>query len=139
MSQTTQNRGTRFNPAAQGKIRMDKESLHTLKRIFIYIDRPYRKRLVLAFACIAFSAFVSVAAALFWRTLIDDYISPILLSGSRDMSQLLAAIARMGLLYTLGVGSSLLYQLTMVSISHGVLKEIRDKLFASMQRLPLRF
>ena len=131
--------GGRHNPAAQGRIRMDKESLRTLRRVFAHIGDGYLGRLVLAMGCIVASALVSVASALFLRVLIDEHIVPILLAGSRDLSGLASAIGAMGLLYIGGVASSFLYQQMMVSISHGVLRDIRNRMFFSMQRLPLRY
>ena len=55
--------------------RLDKK---TLLRLLSYM-KPYRLHLILVFLCIAVSAFASVMSSLFLRTLIDDYIAPLLL------------------------------------------------------------
>ncbi len=127
------------NPAAMGKIKLDKGSLQTMKRLLAYIGKDYGGRFLLAMLCIVFSALVSVASALFLRVLIDDYISPLLLSGQRDLAPLALTIVKMGALYAAGIAASLLYQLSMVTISHGVLRTIRNRMFSAMQRLPLQY
>ena len=45
----------------------------------------------------------------------------------------------MGGIYLLGICATYLYNRNMVVISQGILKEIRDKMFAHMQRLPIRY
>ncbi|MDD3290222.1 MAG: ABC transporter ATP-binding protein [Eubacteriales bacterium] len=131
--------GPGHNPAAQGKIRLDKNALKTLKRVLAYVGESYRTLFVFALICIALSALVSVASALFLRVLIDDYITPLLLSSTPDLSALARTIGKMGLLYASGILAALLYQLSMVTISHGVLKTIRNRMFSSMQHLPLQY
>lgn len=131
--------GPRHDQAAQGKIRIDKNAAKTMRRVLAYVSESYRARLISALVCIVFSALVSVASALFLRVLIDDHIAPLLLSKTPDLSGLAAAITRMGVLYAAGIASALLYQLNMVAISHGVLKNIRNRMFSAMQRLPLQY
>lgn len=131
--------GPRHDQAAQGKIRIDKNAAQTMRRVLAYVSESYRARFISALVCIVFSALVSVASALFLRVLIDDHIAPLLLSKTPDLSGLAAAITRMGVLYAAGIASALLYQLNMVAISHGVLKNIRNRMFSAMQRLPLQY
>ncbi len=131
--------GPRHDQAAQGKIRIDKNAAKTMRRVLAYVSESYRARFISALVCIVFSALVSVASALFLRVLIDDHIAPLLLSKTPDLSGLAAAITRMGVLYAAGIASALLYQLNMVAISHGVLKNIRNRMFSAMQRLPLQY
>ena len=47
-----------------------------IKRLFGYM-KPFRKRLILVVVCIVVSALASVASSLFIKTLIDDYILPL--------------------------------------------------------------
>ena len=131
--------GPRHDQAAQGKIRIDKNAAQTMRRVLAYVSESYRARFISALVCIVFSALVSVASALFLRVLIDDHIAPLLLSKTPDLNGLAAAITRMGVLYAAGIASALLYQLNMVAISHGVLKNIRNRMFSAMQRLPLQY
>ena len=131
--------GRRHDPAAQGKIQLNKDSLRTLRRVLAYAGTDYRGSFLLALACIAFSALVSVASALFLRVLIDGYIAPLLLENRPDLREMAEVIWKMGILYAAGIAASLVYQLSMVKISHGVLKTIRNRMFSAMQRLPLQY
>gem|GEM_PF-3342428 len=56
-------------------------------RLLSYMKK-YWLQLVLVLVCILVSAIAGVAGSTFLQTLIDDYISPMLLDGSRDFSGL---------------------------------------------------
>ena len=71
--------------------------------------------------------------------MIDDYITPLLKAANPIFSGLLRAIAIMAGIYLVGVVTSLFYNRTMVTISQGILKEIRDEMFAHMQTLSIKY
>ena len=127
------------NAAAQGRIRIEKDSGKTAKRLLSYIGRGHSVPFVLALLCIAGDAFISTKSSLFLGTVIDDYIKPMELAGSRDFSGLLHAIFLMACLYAAGVLCALAYNQLMVRVSHGVLFSIRGELFSKMQELPIRY
>jgi len=108
------------------------------KRLLGYLTK-YKARLAVVFFCIVVSSLVSVASSLFIRTLIDDYISPLLLNQSQDFSGLLKAILSMGVIYLIGVIASAVHPQIMLRISQGILKTIRDEMFALMQTLPISY
>ncbi len=110
----------------------------TISRLFSYI-KIYKIRLVAVVISIILGAIASAAASLFIQSLIDDYISPILLESSPNFSGLFRALLGMGSIYLVGVISTLLYNRLMVSIAQGVLKKIRDELFSKMQSLPINY
>ena len=110
----------------------------TFRRLLSYLSR-YRLQLVLVFLCIIISAAAGVAGSMFLQTLIDDYITPMLLNGSRDFSGLAAALVKMGIFYAAGIAGTLLYNRLMVVVAQGILKTIRDEMFAHMQTLPIRY
>ena len=58
----------------------------TLFRLLSYM-KPYRLHLVFVFICIAVSAFASVMSSLFLKSLIDDYISPLLLESNPELQR----------------------------------------------------
>ena len=89
--------------------------------------------------CILVSAITGVAGSLFTQRLIDDYITPLLLSPSPVFTGLLQAILMMAVVYLAGTLAAFAYNRIMVSVSQGVLKQIRDGLFARMQALPIRY
>lgn len=110
----------------------------TLLRLLTYM-KPYRLQLVFVFVCITVSAFASVMSSLFLRTLIDDYIAPLLLEATPNFSGLLLALCKMAVIYIVGAFSTLFYNRTMAVVSQGTLKKIRDQMFAHMQTLPIKF
>ncbi len=111
----------------------------TLKRLLGYIWKPYKLRFVLVMLCLLISALTGVAGSLFLQTLIDDYISPMLLEANPSFAGLLGAISRMACIYLAGITATFLYNRSMVKISQGVLKTIRDDMFAHMQTLPISY
>ncbi len=130
-----------MNSHASGKFKpgIDKNSLKTAIRIFSYIKGKNRALFAFSVFGTALASLVSVISALFLRTLIDDHIAPLALAGDPDFSGLLGAITKIGCLYLLSVIITLLYRLAVARLSQNVLKEIREKLFAHMQTLPLAY
>lgn len=109
----------------------------TLKRLFSYM-KEYKIQLIFVIVCILLSAIASAVSSLFLQSLIDDYITPLLGSSSPVFSGLLKALVVIGVVYLIGVLSSLIYNRIMVTIAQGTLKKIRDEMFEKMQRLPIR-
>lgn len=110
----------------------------SFRRLFSYMKK-YWLQLILVLICILVSAVAGVAGSTFLQTLIDDYISPMLLNGSRDFSGLASALIKLGVLYAAGILGTLFYNRLMVVVAQGILKTIRDQMFSHMQTLPIRF
>ena len=110
----------------------------TLKRLLSYISQ-YRIQFIFVLVSILLSAVASVMSTLFLKTLIDDYITPLLLEAIPDFSGLARLILIMAGIYLIGVISTLFYNRVMVVIAQGVLKEIRDEMFEKMQKLPIKY
>lgn len=108
-----------------------------LKRLFSYM-KEYKRQLVFVVICILLSAVASVASSVFLQTLIDDYIVPLLGTDHPVFGGLIKALITIGIIYMIGVISSLLYSRAMVKVAQGTLKKIRDDMFEKMQRLPIR-
>ena len=111
----------------------------TFKRLMKYITKNYKKQFIFVIICIIISAIANVLGSAFLETLIDDYITPLLQEVNPVFTGLLKAIGMMALIYVVGVVSTLLYNRIMVSISQGVLKDIRDEMFSNMEKLPIRY
>lgn len=110
----------------------------TMKRLLGYLGH-YRLKFIIVLICILVSAVVGVAGSLFLKTLIDDYIAPLLLQSNPSFNGLLKAVLTMAGIYIIGILATFSYNFLMVSISQGILKEIRDKMFAHMQKLPIGY
>ena len=118
------------------KIPMDGKAA---KRLLGYVWKGHKGQLSAVLICILVSAITGVAGSLFTQRLIDDYITPLLLSPSPVFTGLLQAILMMAVVYLAGTLAAFAYNRIMVSVSQGVLKQIRDGLFARMQALPIRY
>ena len=125
--------------ATAGRIRIQKGSGKTAKRLLSYIGKGHTLPFVLALLCIGADAYISTRASLFLGVVIDDFIKPMEEAGSRDFSGLLHAILTMGALYLAGVLCILAYSQLMVRVSHGVLFSVRGELFSKMQELPIKY
>lgn len=123
------NRG--FNPN-------NKFDKNTFKRLLKYMGK-YKFRYLIVFICIIISSIVQVIGQLFLKTLIDDYITPLIGVENPIFTPLLKFIGFMALIYLVGVISTLLYNRIMIKVAQGVLKNIRDDMFNHMQTLPISY
>ena len=110
----------------------------TIRRLMSYVAR-YRLRLLLVVLCIILSAVASVLSSTFIGVLIDDYISPLLLQAEPVFTGLARALGVMVCVYVVGMVSGYFYNRLMVNVAQGVLKNVRDEMFAHMQTLPIRY
>ena len=110
----------------------------TVSRLMGYVGR-YRLRLLLVLLCILGNTIASVTASTFIKTLIDDYITPMIAEAIPDFSGLLTQLVYMACIYVTGMVCGFLYNRLMVVVAQGVLKNVRDDMFAHMQTLPIRY
>ena len=123
---------------ANGKSHVRQFKPGTIKRLFSYMAE-YKLQLFFVFICILLSAAASAASSLFLKTLIDDYIVPLLGQVHPIYTELLRAILMIGSVYLIGVLATLFYNRAMVTIGQGTMKKIRDTMFRHMQSLPIRY
>ena len=108
-------------------------------RLLGYIGKKYLVQCIIVVLCIFVSVFAMVQSTLFTKTLIDDYITPLLLSEAPDFAPLAAAIIQVGIFCACGIIAALVQQLVLVYLTQGTLRNLRDDLFAHMQKLPIRY
>ena len=118
------------------KIPLDKA---TLKRTLKYIFGTYPVQLGIVAVLIVISAVSMMQGMLFMQTLIDDYITPMLATGSRDFGPLAAAMTHLGVILGAGVLAQLGQSLIMVTVSQGTMERMRNDLFFHMQTLPISY
>jgi len=125
-------RGARVRPSVEnpGKI---------LQRLAALVFKRYGFAFAVVLVCILVSAWATLQGTLFLRTLIDQYITPMLSSGSRDFAPLVSALIKISWIYLAGVVSSFLYQRIMVTVTQGTLRNLRQDLFSHMETLPIRY
>lgn len=110
-----------------------------LKRLLSMIFEKYWLHAIIVVICIFVNTFASIQGTLFTKTLIDDYIAPLLTQSTPDFAPLLSAIIRVAIIYALGIVASFTQQNLMIYVAQGSLLSIRKKIFESMERLPIKY
>ena len=110
-----------------------------LNRVLGYMLHHYKFTFLLVILCILVSAVATVAGAAFPQTLVDDYIVPMLSSGSRDFSGLARDLTRLACIMALGVVAAYSYNRLMVNVSQGTMRRLRNELFSRMESLPIQY
>ena len=110
-----------------------------LKRVVGYMLHYYKYLFILVIGCILVSAVCTVVGATFPQTLIDEYIEPMLRTGSQDFSGLARDIKQLACIMGVGVIAAFSYNRIMVNVSQGTLRHLRDDLFHKMEALPIKY
>jgi len=89
--------------------------------------------LMLVALLVVVSAAANVLGTYLLKPAVNDYILP------GDLGGLAGFLLFMGAVYAVGVAASYGYSQRMVRVAQRIVREIRDELFAKVQKLPLRF
>ena len=116
-----------------------KDAKGTMKRLLGYIARGNQLRLAVVFILLLVSTVASVASSLFLKSLIDDYIAPLIGQAAPDFAPLFGALTVMACIYLAGMLASYLQTRLMIPVAQGTLKTIRNDMFAHMQTLPIKY
>ncbi len=108
-------------------------------RLLRYVMQYYRLRLLLVVVCIIVSVLASVQGTMFTKSLIDNYITPLLASPEPDFAPLGAAILRVACFYAIGVCAVYLQSRIMAEVTQGSMMHLREDLFDHMETLPISF
>ena len=117
---------------------LGENSKKTIKRLSAMF-KPYKWHMAAVFLGIIISALAGIQGSMFTKTLIDDYIEPLIGQPDPVFTGLLRAIATMACIYLAGMLSTFIYSRIMVTVSQGIQKNIRDDLFDHMQTLPIAY
>ena len=118
--------------------RKAKDPKKTLLRLLRYL-KNYIPNLLAVMVCIVVSAIAQTRGSQNIGNLVDDYILPMVASGSTDYAPLIKYLIGIAGIFGAGMLASFLQQFLMVWVGQGTQKVIRDELFTKMQRLPLRY
>lgn len=110
-----------------------------LARLMKYIGKTYTIHLIMVVICIFASVLANVQGTMFMKSLIDDYITPLLGKADPDFGPLMQAIVRVAGFYLLGVICTFIYNRVMVYVTQGTLKNLRVDLFTHMESLPIKY
>jgi len=122
----------------RGDGRAAKNPSKTLARLLGYMKK-YIPVLVVVLLCIFLNAYAQTQGSAALGTLVDQYILPMVASGSKDFGPLLQFLGQIALIFGIGALGAFLYNYLMVAVGQGAQKTIRDEMFTKMQRLPLRY
>ena len=116
-----------------------KKNQDALKRVFKFLFENFKFQFFIVFVCIIISVLANVQGTLFMQTLIDDYITPMVKTGSKDFGPLSNAIRRVIIFYAIGVIATYAHNYIMVYVGQGALKKLRDEMFEHMEALPISY
>ncbi|MCM1287216.1 MAG: ABC transporter ATP-binding protein/permease [Clostridium sp.] len=108
-------------------------------RLMSYVGKKYKIHCILVVVCIIVSALANVQGTLFMKTLIDEYIQPLIGKENPDYSQLLSAIVRVAAFYLAGIIAAFAQARLLMYVAQGTLKSIRIELFNHMESLPIKY
>lgn len=118
---------------------MSKGSIKVLGRAMRFMLKSYKFPFIIVVICILIQAVTTLTGMLFIQSLVDDYISPMVKSGSRDYAPLAKELVKLACIYVTGLISAYSYNRIMVNVGQGTLRNIRDALFHNMESLPIKY
>ena len=110
-----------------------------IKRVIRYMLHYYKVPFLFVVLCILITAIATVVGATFPQKLVDNYITPMLASGSRDFSGLASDLIQLVCVMGVGVITAFTYNRIMVNVSQGTMLHLRDDLFRRMEALPIKY
>lgn len=124
---------------ASKTMKADKDSMNVLIRLVKYVVVHYKFSCMMVLLFIALSSLASVSSSLFLKSLIDDYIMPMINSQDPSYTPLFLALCQMACIYLGGVIATYLYSRILINVAQGTMKLIRDDLFSHMEKLPISY
>ena len=122
----------------RGDGRMAKDPKKTLGRLLSYLGK-HMGVLIIVMICILATAIAQTTGSTALGNLVDDFILPMVETGSTDFAPLWNFILKIGCIFIVGVLASFFQSYLMVGVTQGIQKTIRDEMFTKMQKLPIRY
>ena len=123
-------RGAKPTVANPGKV---------FKRILGFVAKNYLLQCIVVLVCIVLTVFSTIQGTMFTKTLIDQYIMPLMQQTVPDYTQLLHAIIRVACFYAVGVIAAYVNTRMMVYVTQGTMRSLRDEIFVHMESLPIKY
>ena len=121
-----------------GPPRKAKDAKGTLLRLLGYLKK-YIGILLIVMVCIVAGAVAQTVSSTALGNLVDDFILPMVESGSADFNPLWNFILKLICVFLVGMAASFFQSYLMVGVTQGIQKTIRDETFTKMQALPIRY
>lgn len=110
-----------------------------INRVIRYMLHYYKYPFLIVIACILVTAIATVVGAMFPQKLVDNYITPMLATGSNNFDSLASDLLQLVCIMGIGVITAFSYNRIMVNVSQGTMRHLRDDLFARMESLPIKY
>jgi len=121
------------------KVMTKKKPGEIFKRLFQYVIKNYKVHCIFVVVFIFLSSLANIAGTMFMKSLIDVYIVPFINDASPNFLPLLKALGIMASCYYVGVLATWLFNRIMINVCQGTMKNIRNDLFAHMEKLPIKY
>lgn len=109
-----------------------KDTKKAIKHLLVYLGH-YKWMFMFVALLVLISAGANVAGTYLVKPVVNHFIVP------GDMEGLLKAVIAMGVMYACGALCTFGYNRIMVKVSQKVIQDIRNDLFAHVQKLPLKY
>ena len=116
-----------------------KNAKGTVTRLIKYLFKYYKAYLIIVGICILLSAVSGTVSSLFLNQIVLIISDGLKVGYSAIYPRLLRIIMIMIGFYLVGIVSSFIYSRLMAVVTQGFLNKMRQKMFASMQSLPIKY
>ncbi len=116
-----------------------KADLKPLGRVIGLLFRDYPAMLIITMICIIISAVVGILPAIYIETVTSYIEDGLSLGWGGVQGKILHALATMVGIYLAGLACTAVYTQLMAHVTQGFLHKLRTRMFAGMQKLPIRY
>ena len=111
----------------------------SIVRLIKFMWQDYKWVLLVSAVLIVISALVTVNLTSSIRSLVDNFVQPMLQTGSSDFGPLRDFLLGLALFCLVGVMANYGFSIMMATISQDALRSLRNQLFERMQKLPVKY
>lgn len=111
----------------------------SIVRLLKFMWQDYKWVLLVSAVLIVISALVTVNLTSSIRSLVDNFVQPMLRTGSSDFGPLRDFLLGLALFCLVGVMANYGFSIMMATISQDALRSLRNQLFERMQKLPVKY
>lgn len=126
-------------PPRQMMVKPTKAGFKPIIRVFKYVFKEYKVHCFIVLMCIIVSAMTTLTMTLFSKTLIDDYILPLMGTLNPNFAPLAKRLLTLAAVLCVGIACSYLNNRLMIVVSQGTMKRLRLELFSKMESLPIKY
>ena len=111
----------------------------SIVRLLKFMWQDYKWVLLVSAVLIVISALATVNLTSSIRSLVDNFVQPMLQTGSSDFGPLRDFLLGLALFCLVGIIANYGFSIMMATISQDALRSLRNQLFERMQKLPVKY